>query len=56
MDIFSCESQMIAASYSDENTRQVVKSPTTIQTRYPFGFDLGPSGPNNNSELNLVSH
>jgi len=56
MDIFSCESQMIAASYSDENTRQMVKSPTTIQTRYPFGFDLGPSGPNNNSELNLVSH
>ena len=43
MDIFSCESQMIAASYSDENTyRGPIPSPTT------FGLDVGPSGPNNN--------
>ena len=41
MDIFSCESQMIAASYSDENT-QMIPSPTT------FGLDVGPSDPNNN--------
>ena len=41
MDIFSCESQMIAASYSDENT-QMIPSPTT------FGLDMGPSDPNNN--------
>ena len=41
MDIFSCESQMTAASYSDENT-QMIPSPTT------FGLDVGPSDPNNN--------
>ena len=44
MDIFSFESQMIAASCSDENTHRynVIPSPTT------FGLDVGPSDPNNN--------
>ena len=44
MDIFSCESQMIAAGYWDENTHsstQMIPSPTT------FGLDMGPLGPNN---------
>jgi len=43
MDIFSCESQMIAASLvlGREHT-QIIPSPTT------FGLDVGPSDPNNN--------
>ena len=43
MDIFSCESQMIAASLvlGWEYT-QMISSPTT------FGLDMGPSDPNNN--------
>ena len=43
MDIFSCESQMTAASLvlRWEHT-QMIQSPTT------FGLDVGPSDPNNN--------
>ena len=43
MDIFSCESQMTAASLvlGWENP-QMILSPTT------FGLDVGPSDPNNN--------
>ena len=43
MDIFSCESQMTAASLvlGWEHT-QMIPSPTT------FGLDIGPSDPNNN--------
>ena len=43
MDIFSCESQMLAASLvlGWEYT-QMIPSPTT------FGLDVGPSDPNNN--------
>ena len=37
MDIFSCESQLTAASYSDENTH-----------RWSQSYHVGPSGPNNN--------
>ena len=43
MDMFRCESQMIAASLvlGWEYT-QMISSPTT------FGLDMGPSDPNNN--------
>ena len=42
MDIFSCESQLTAASYSDENTHR------WFWVLLPFGLDVGPSDPNNN--------
>ena len=43
MDIFSCESQMTAASLVlGWEHPQMILSPTT------FGLDVGPSDPNNN--------
>ena len=43
MDIFSCESQMTAASLVPGWAHpQMILSPTT------FGLDVGPSDPNNN--------
>ena len=42
MDIFSCESQMTAASYSDENTHR------WSRVLLLSGSIVGPSDPNNN--------
>ena len=44
MDIFSCESEMIAANYSDEKTH--TDDPESYH--FNFGLHVGPSDPNNN--------
>ena len=50
---------MIAASCSDDNRYKWSRVRLQFKRKpdnNPFGFDLGPSGPNNNSKLNFVSH
>ena len=44
MDIFSCESEMIAAGCSDEKTH--TDDPESYH--FNFGLHVGPSDPNNN--------